>query len=268
MSASSSISTHAPARVGRRDRRPVPRRLAASCSPLEPLVAASRLVVVAHVLRLHQEDHVLGDVGGVVGDALQVAADQDQRQRPLDRAGVRHHVGEQHAEDLVLELVHLVVAPQHVARQRGVRLTKASRLSRVIFSAISAMRGMSISGLSGGCGSSLTHVLGDVHGLVADPLQVGVDLHGRRDQAQVRGHGLLQRQQLQAAVVDLDLQVVDLLVGRDDLLGLVHVVAPSAPARRWCTRSSTSAPMLSSRLLERLQLVFEMMAFHRFLARI
>ena len=84
------------------------------------------------------------------------------------------------------------------------------------------MRGMSISGLSGGWGSSLMRVLGDVHGLVADPLQVGVDLHGRRDEAQVRGHRLLQRQQLQAAVVDLDLQVVDLLVGADDQLGLVQ----------------------------------------------
>src|SRR5687768_18607995 len=44
-------------------------------------------------------DDFLGDVGGVVAHALEVAGDQDQRQRPLDRPGVGHHVGEQFAED-------------------------------------------------------------------------------------------------------------------------------------------------------------------------
>src|SRR3989442_1160337 len=34
-------------------------------------------VVVPHVLGLHEEDHVLRDVGRVVRDALDVAADQD-----------------------------------------------------------------------------------------------------------------------------------------------------------------------------------------------
>ena len=73
---------------------------------------------------------------------------------------------------------------------------------------------------------------------------------------------LLQRQELQAAVVDLDLQVVDVLVAGDD------AVAPSCRRGRsgrtiaWWTRSSTSAPIVEQPVLERLQLVFEMMSFH------
>ena len=84
-----------------------------------------------------------------------------------------------------------------------------------------------MSGLRGGCGRSLIDVLGDVHGLVADALEVGVDLHGGGDEPQVGGHGLLQGEQLQAAVVDLDLEVVDLAGRRPmTLLGLARAGAP------------------------------------------
>jgi hypothetical protein len=54
--------------------------------------------------------------------------------------------------------------------------------------------------------------LGDVHRQVSHALQVGVDLHGRDDSAQVGRHRLVQGEQLEAAVVDLDVQFVDRLV--------------------------------------------------------
>ena len=44
------------------------------------------LAVVADVAGRHHEDDVLGDVGGVVADALEVARDQDQVERRLDGA--------------------------------------------------------------------------------------------------------------------------------------------------------------------------------------
>jgi hypothetical protein len=51
--------------------------------------------------------------------------------------------------------------------------------------------------------------LRNIHGQVADPLEVGVDLDGRDNRAQVRGHRLMQRQQHEAAVVDFDVQRVE-----------------------------------------------------------
>ena len=51
--------------------------------------------------------------------------------------------------------------------------------------------------------------LGDVDREVADALEVGVDLDRRDDRAQVHRHRLVQRQQLEAAVVDFDVQLVD-----------------------------------------------------------
>ena len=56
--------------------------------------------------------------------------------------------------------------------------------------------------------------LGDVDGEVAHALEVGVDLHGGDDRAQVGGHRLVERQQREAAVVDLDVQRVQRAVAR------------------------------------------------------
>ena len=67
--------------------------------------------------------------------------------------------------------------------------------------------------------------LGDVDGMVADALEVVVDLQGPDEEAQVDGHGLLEGQQGDRRVFDLQLQAVDLLVRGDDrprLLG-VHL---------------------------------------------
>ena len=68
------------------------------------------------------------------------------------------------------------------------------------------MRGMSISFLTGGVLGVPPRRFGDVDRQVADALEVGVDLHGRDDRAQVGGHRLVQREQREAAVVDLDVQ--------------------------------------------------------------
>jgi hypothetical protein len=65
---------------------------------------------------------------------------------------------------------------------------------------------------------------------------------------QVGGHGLLQGEESEAALVDLDLQLVDLLVGARDLLGAARFSSMRACIAR-CTRSSTRAPMLRSRFL-------------------
>ncbi len=69
-----------------------------------------------------------------------------------------------------------------------------------------------MSGLTGAVLQIALGRLGDVDGEIADALEVGVDLDGGDNRPQVGGHRLMQRQQLEAAVVDLDVQVVDRLV--------------------------------------------------------
>jgi hypothetical protein len=58
----------------------------------------------------------------------------------------------------------------------------------------------------------LQHLLGaahNAHRLVADPLQVAVDLDDRQDEAQIDGHGLLLGQQLIGHLIQLALRGVD-----------------------------------------------------------
>ena len=50
---------------------------------------------------------------------------------------------------------------------------------------------------------------------VADALQLAVDLDDRGDEAQVAGHRLVERQDLEALLLDVDLALVDQHVGRD-----------------------------------------------------
>ncbi len=91
-----------------------------------------------------------------------------------------------------------------------------------------AIRGMSISFLTGGCADVAPRRLGDVDGEVADALEIGVDLHGRDDRAQVDGHRLVERQQREAAVVDLDVQRVERLVAGEHALDQLAVAVDQA----------------------------------------
>ena len=55
--------------------------------------------------------------------------------------------------------------------------------------------------------------LGDVDGVVTNSLQVRDDLHRGADQPKIPRHGLLQRNETHALALDLDIEVVDAVVG-------------------------------------------------------
>ena len=57
--------------------------------------------------------------------------------------------------------------------------------------------------------------LGDVDGEVADALELVVDLDDGHDEAQVAGHRLVEREDLEALLLELDLVLVDDEVGGD-----------------------------------------------------
>src|ERR1700691_887348 len=65
---------------------------------------------VADVAAGDEVDDVFGDVDGVVADALEIFGDEDELEGGEDDGGILHHVGEEFAEELVAEAVHLIVA--------------------------------------------------------------------------------------------------------------------------------------------------------------
>src|SRR5262245_2813352 len=174
---------------------------------------------VAHHLALDQEHDHLGDVRGMVGDALQEARDQDEPDRARDRLRVAHHVREQLAEDLLLDAVHLVVSGADLARQ--VRVPGHEGVQALLHHALGLLghsRQVDVR-LELALLVQLHRALGDVHRLVADALEVGDDLHGGGDEAEVAGGRLVEGEQLHALLVDLDVVSVHLPIAVDDVSG-------------------------------------------------
>ena len=106
----------------------------------------------------------------------------------------------------------------------------------------------------------LDGALADVHRLVADALEVGDDLHGRRDEAEIAGRRLLEGEQLHALLVHLHVVGVHLLVALDDLAG--HRVVPLEQRGHHPADLVLDQPAHGEQgLLERLELLVEV-AWH------
>ncbi len=65
--------------------------------------------------------------------------------------------------------------------------------------------------------------LRDVDGLIADAFEIVVDARNGEDKAEIDGHQLVEREQLDDAVVDFDLQFVDGVFFVEDALGELFV---------------------------------------------
>src|ERR1039457_3695719 len=76
--------------------------------------------VVTDVDALHEEDHVFGDVGGVVADALQVAGHEDQVDGGWNDGGIPLHDGQELGVNGVAQVVYLVVGEEHAASHFGI----------------------------------------------------------------------------------------------------------------------------------------------------
>ena len=76
---------------------------------------------------------------------------------------------------------------------------------------------MSTSGFTGGCATYRLAASAILTAKVSDAFQIAVDLEPRDDHSQIDRHRLMQRQQFEAAVVDLHVQRVDFLVAVDDV---------------------------------------------------
>ncbi len=74
-----------------------------------------------------------------------------------------------------------------------------------------------------GEGSHLADADGDVDGLVAYALEVGVDADDGEDEAEVDGHGLLHGEEVEGHLVDLALEAVDGGLGVEDELADAEV---------------------------------------------
>ncbi len=141
----------------------------------------------------------------------------------MDRPGILDHEGQQLPEDLLVEGVDLGVHPADPVGQFAFLPDQGvEALADHLPGDLGHPRQIDV-------GLDLRHLieqenlLGDVDGHVADPLQVAVDLDGRRDEAQIPGGGLPQGQEADALLLDLHVELVDLGIALDDLPGQFRV---------------------------------------------
>lgn len=173
--------------------------------------------VMADVARFDDEDDVFGDVGGVIANALEVPRNQDEIDRRLDGVRVAEDIGQQLSEDLILERIELVVLDEDSAGTGDVAGDeRVERLAEHTLRQIAHSRQID-QRLDGRVRDVPLGGFADIDCEVGDAFEIAVDLHGGDDGPEIDRHRLVQRQQLEATVVDFDMHLVDRLVAGDDV---------------------------------------------------
>src|SRR5258708_2816130 len=178
---------------------------------------------VADVLALDEVDDVLGDVGGVVADALEIFGDEDQFEGGKDDAGIAHHVAEQFTENLIAVVVHLIVGGEdslgelHIAADDGVE-----GVANHLLGELAHAREIDV-GLHAGVAKDAQGALGDVDSLIADALEIVVDAGDSQRESEVDGHELVQGKKLNDAIVDFHLELVDGVFFLEDAIGELFI---------------------------------------------
>jgi hypothetical protein len=164
---------------------------------------------VADVAPGDEVDYVFGNVDGVVADAFEILGDENQFEGGEDDGGILHHVSEQLAEELIAEAVDLIVALHHGAREFLIAADESVQaVANHAFGKLAHARQVHIR-LHLRMAEHAHGGLRDVDGLIADALEVAIDARDGEEEAQVGGHGLLEREEALDALVNFNLHFVD-----------------------------------------------------------
>jgi hypothetical protein len=178
---------------------------------------------MADVLALNYVDDVFGDVGGVVADAFEVLGDENELEGGEDYAGITHHISEEFAEDLVPVVIDLIVGGKNFLREVHVAADDSVEgVTHHFFGKLAHAWQIDVR-LDARVAKDARGRLRDVDGLIADALEVVVDARDGKNQAQVGGHQLMEREELNDAVVNFELQFVDGVFFIEDALGKLLV---------------------------------------------
>ena len=178
---------------------------------------------MADVGAAHPEDDVFGDVGGVVAYALEVAGDDERVERLRSQLGLVLDEGAERGEGCVVHLVDLIVELEDGFGELGVGFDEGLEG----FADHGGGKRCQLGDVDGevdvGVSSHLADADGDVDGLIAYALEVGVDADDGEDEAEVDGHGLLHGKEVEGHLVDLALEAIDGGLGVEDELADAEV---------------------------------------------
>ena len=165
----------------------------------------------------------LADVGRVIAHPFKVLGDEQHMGAGGDGARILHHVGQEFAEQAVVEVVDLGIAMPgfagqlRIARHVGVERLLEDLLHQPAHPRHRAQR------------RDWRHLrqcdgpLGDVLGIIADALEIGGDLQRPDHGAEIGRHRLAQRQHLHGELLELVFERIDAAVFLDHDRGALDV---------------------------------------------
>ncbi len=168
-------------------------------------------------------DH-LGDIGRVVAHALQILGNEQQMRRLADARRIFHHVGDERAEQAVVEIIDRAVGLGDADRRFGIACGKG--IEHVMHHPAGEIghrredrQRLNVAVIVDGGDAAR-----DIFGIIADPLDDARDFQRRDDFAQIVGERGAQRDQFDREPFDFMFNLVDLAITRDHAVGGVEVV--------------------------------------------
>jgi hypothetical protein len=172
-----------------------------------------------HRIPRDQIDHRFGDVGSVVTDPLEVLRAEEEMGAERDVTRILHHMGQEVAEDGVLQLVKVDVALPHFAGAHFVALRiRVEHVLQEFGRHVVHMLEADDRARNPRLRANLHRAFGDILGKIADPFEVASDADGADQFSQVDRYRLAAHDGHHRHVFDLALKRVEARIGRDDLV--------------------------------------------------
>ena len=137
--------------------------------------------------------------------------------------GIFHHVGQENPEDRVVQRIHPVVPDADFPGGHGVAPNEGFQgVGKHLTRHPGHLHDLRLRRDRPGLDQPLGG-LGDVHRVVADPLEIVGDLEGGGEHPEVAGHRLLESEEVDGLLLDFHLHVVHHAVALDDRLGFHQI---------------------------------------------
>lgn len=174
---------------------------------------------------MDQKIEGLGDIGRVIANAFQILADEKQMGAGLNVTRILRHVGEELAKERRVELVELLVPSPDCQRLGGIAGDK--RGGDIPGHGFSASPHREHRVRKGGAAFAPQHTeaLGDIGGVIADPLEGAGALISAVGVAEIAARRLAQRDNAKGDAANLLLEPIDLDIARDDAAREPRIVA-------------------------------------------
>jgi hypothetical protein len=167
-------------------------------------------------LCLDEEDHAFGHIGCMVGDALDVAGEDEKMCAWFDQLLTGLHFGHKVGKQRTIKGVHHIIASQNALRED--RVIGYQRFKAVPNHDPGDLGHLGEPGLVDEIHvrHQRVHALGNVDRNIPNPFQLAIDVQGRNEEAEIHSDRLSECKQPLALFLNPRVELIDITVLRND----------------------------------------------------